>query len=390
MRLFRPAAILVCTGLIVLLTACEDPSNVGLGVGGELAGGEPVTVRLAPSTFATETFDDLSGNVDRILIGRTNDPVIGQMTARGYLDVASPAVPPDDLPAGPIEYAELRLFPEYRYGDTLATGRFALNDMPSEWDGAGLPTDTTLTGGAFIRDFSLTPTDSVVNVPLPEAWIAANSEVLRDTSDAFNDRFNGFQVVPASGNAITGINANDSQLRLVVGGDTTAFSITQTFTGLQREPGSLALPPGRRLVQDGFGAGIAIDFTLPDSLRDRPISRAELVLPTDTLTLQGAPAGNANFVRTATRDFRLIPVLPSGDLATSVSLDFAPDEAAIVFRQGAREIFEAELLGRPQVDRFRLLLSPGALTVNPALLFGPDAPAESRPYLILTVTASDA
>lgn len=389
MRFFRSILGLVCAGVLLSLAACNDPSNVGLGVGDDLAGGEPVTVRLTPTTFENESFDDISGNINRVLIGDVQDPIVGHITARGYVDVVSPEFPPSDFPEGPIEYAELRLFPNYTYGDTLQSASFALHDMPNEWDAEGLPTDTTITGGAFIRDFSYTPADSVVNVPLPDSWISANSDVLRDTSEAFADAFHGFQITPNGGNAVTGLDANASQLRVVVNGDTASFAINKTFTSLHRDAGSVALPPNRLLVQDGFGTGISIDFTFPDSLRDRPVSRAQLVLPTDTLSLQTAPGGNADFVRATTTDFRLVPVLPSGEIATSLSLSFVPSEGVVVFRQGAREIVQSELLGQPQVDRFRLLLNPDALTINPALVFGPGAPAQNQPHLVLTVTSSD-
>lgn len=389
MQFFRSTLVLVCAGALLLLAACEDPSNVGLGVGGDLAGGEPVTVRLTPTTFESETFEDLSGNLSRVLVGDVQDPILGRMTARGYFDVVSPNLTPDAFPEGPIEYAELRLFPDYTYGDTLQSASFALNDMPSEWEGAGLTTDTTLTGGAFIRDFSLTPADSVVNVPLPEAWIMENSEVLRDTSDAFPDRFHGFQVVPNGGSAIVGLDAGRSQLRLVVDGDTTAFGVGETFSELSRDEGSASLPANRLLVQDGFGEGLAIDFTFPDSLRDRPVSRAELVLPTDTLSLLSEPNGNANFVRPTSTSFSLVPLLPSGEIASAFSPTYSSSEGTIIFRQGARQIFESELLGQPQVDQFRLILAPGTLTIAPALVYGPEAPAENVPQLILTVTSSD-
>ena len=48
----RYFALLACGLFLLTLSACDDPSGVGLGVGPRgFQGGTPVTINLAPTTF---------------------------------------------------------------------------------------------------------------------------------------------------------------------------------------------------------------------------------------------------------------------------------------------------------------------------------------------------
>lgn len=376
--------------LLFAMAACDDPSNVGLGVGSDLEGGHPDTLSLRPTPFESTSLDDITSNASRILMGSVQDPVAGQITADGFLDVSAPASPSADFLDGPIESAELELFPEYVYGDTLETVTMGVYAVSEEWPATGMTSDTTLASSEadLIRTFEFTPTDSVVTVEMPDAWVTANDEVLRDTSN-FADDFHGFRVAPVSGsgNAVVGIDAFTSTLRATVGENTTAFPAAKTFSGLARSGGTL--PDHRMLVQDGTGAGVSFSFTLPDSLHEAPLNRAAIHLPADTTALGTALPENPDFVRPRPTQVRLLGIPTGEDSPVTISnLSIDSESRFVLGGTQMLTIFQQELLNNPQIERFLIQLDPDENTVNGLLLHGPDAP-DQRARAYLTVTLSE-
>lgn len=387
---YRLSAVLACGLLLALLAACEDPASVGAGVGEELTGGEPVTVAITPSTFEGERIGDVTTNSTRILSGTVDDPVIGQVSASGYLDFSRLSTVPPGFPEGTVSRVELRLFPDYAYGDTLRPMRLALHDMPNEWDASDLTSDTSLAAGSLAQEFTLTPADSVVKVLLPNDWITAHGEVLRDTSEAFADRFHGFQIQPVDdgGNAVVGFDVQRSQLRVTVDDDTASFAINETFSSLDRSGGNL--PPNRVLLQDGTGIELSLGFTLPDSLRNTPVNRAEIRIRADTTTLNAALPDQPDFVRHTSTSVQILGIPEGDDTPVAITPSSNPlridAQARLIFGgEAPRSIFENELLGGARFERFRLRLILSENTINPLLFFGPGA-GERAPQLLLTVT----
>lgn len=388
----RVFAVLVCSTLLLTVMGCDDPSNVGLGVGDDLGGGTPTTLELTPTSFAADSIRDVTGNSNRILAGQVTDPIAGRITATGYIDLGRASDPTPGFVEGPVRTAELRLFPNYVYGDTVDTVTMGLYEMNAEWPSSGLASDTTLIGfsGNLITEFSFTPTDSVVTVEMPDAWIQANDEVLRDTSTAFVDRFHGFRIAPITGagnNAVVGFNRLNSQLRATSDVTPAMFTAIKTFSGLEQQDATV--PKGRFLLQDGLGSGVTFTFTLPDSLTDAPLNRAAIQLTADTTALGATLPNNQNFIRPRIAQASLIGV-PSGtdSQVTLSTISFDGDGRYVFDSNQIQTLFQEALLENPQIDRYILRLTPSSNTLNSLLLYGPDSDAERQPMAFITVTLS--
>ncbi len=387
-------AVLVCSTMLLTTTGCDDPSNVGLGVGGDLGGGTPTTLELAPTSFAADSIRDITGNSNRVLIGQVQDPIAGRITSTGYIDLNRPNNPTTGFVEGPVRSAELRLFPNYVYGDTVDTVTLGVYDMNQEWPSSGLPSDTTLVGfrGDLITEFSFSPTDSVVTVEMPEAWVQANDEVLRDTSSAFVDRFHGFQIAPVEGannNAVVGFNRLNTQLRATADVNPIAFPVIKTFSGMERSDENI--PADRFLLQDGLGTAVSFTFNLPDSLKDAPLNRAAIQLTADTSGLGATLPNNQDFIRPRITQASLLGVPTGSDAPLTISTLSYDGEGRYIFEGDQNQIqtlFQEALLGNPQIDRYILRLTPTSNTLNSLLVFGPNADPDRQPRALITVTLS--
>jgi len=344
-----------------------------------------VTVNLEPTTFGTTSVQDFTGNSARVLAGSVNDPDIGTTEATGYLDISPPSTLPADFFNSTVQKAELVLIPDYVYGDTLQTQQLAIYDMPSEWDASGRTVDETLSAGARItQSTSFAPGDTVT-IDLPSSW--GPFQRLSDTTD-FNADVHGFQLQSTSGNAVAGYLRSESFLRVITDQDTAAYPGSKSFTSIDH-PNTPTLSD-RVLLQDGRGHGLSFRFTLPDSLQNAPISRAELYLPTDTSLFDPASLPNG-FVRPQTNNFGLqgfsedsTLIFAAGDsLNADGVFTFSASQNASL-----RQIFQNATLGRATVDQYLLTLSQANNTINPLLFYGPGID-EKAPRVLLTIAQSD-
>ncbi|MFQ5572124.1 MAG: hypothetical protein ACE5G0_20800, partial [Rhodothermales bacterium] len=189
--------------LLLSFAACDDPSGVGVGLIEE--GGEPVVRALSPTFFDETPMNDitgqniLSGVGSRVLTGQVNDPMFGDITATGYVDFLSTF---DTTGSPTILGAALRLIPNYAYGDTTNAVTLNLTDLIEIWSPDGARADTTLPTGSFVTSFSFTPSDTLVDVPLPEPWVTDRDTTL--SSAFFAENFHGFALETVSGNAVVG------------------------------------------------------------------------------------------------------------------------------------------------------------------------------------------
>lgn len=387
MRSYWFSAILACGGLLLMLSACADPSTVGADLVG--SGGDPVAVEDT-LTFEQETIKSETGNARLMLAGATDDPLLGTITATGYLDFAASNSVGSDFRDNPVRTVFLELAPDTVYGDVTEPVTLRLRDMPEEWEAAGATADTSLEAGTAVTEFSFSPSDTLVTVELPSSWVQANEEALQDT--AFAERFHGFQLEARSGNAVVGFDYLDTRLRAVseAGGDTASFNTAKNLTTIRRS-GELDLPSGRFLVQDGTGLVVRLAPDLSTLPSDASLNRTTLRLETDEETLEQTP----DFVRPRLEALRLYG-LP-GDGGNPVALfDLERDEDGAFVSSASNEEFlrrlmQDELLNNSQFEAFRLTPVPrsqqnqtggGGLlinTLNAALLYGSAAPAECGP-----------
>lgn len=396
-RLAGPG-VLFCLSAFLLFTACEDPSNVGIGLVDQDEGGLPDVRTVDPTAFENAPLPRATGSAVRVLAGRVEDPIVGTMEAEGYVDLSSSAT--SSFRENDIESASLRLNPTYVYGDTTALVTFAVRQITETWPSSALPTDTSLAVGSVILEFDFMPTDSLVIVSLPQDWISENDGVLR--SEDFGDEFHGFRFEHISGNAVVGF-AGESQLRAFTSADSADFSVNRAYSAARRL--SETDFPERLLYQVSAGPIVTFQLNLADdTLSNAAINHARLVFYTDSLTLSNTPNG---FHR---------PVISTLDLyGIEEDGSFRPIERANLDADG-RFIFEgrdpfpgsrgiavelqAAQLGTRTYDRFelRLPLEQGAFgdprlppdlsSINVQLFYDENS-GERAPAGFFTVTPLD-
>ena len=289
----------------LLLTACEDPSGVGLGLIGE-SGGEPQLESVPVEGLAAEPVSERMGGAViqqnlvaiRFLAGAVDDPLIGRIETRGYVDFSTTGGISDEFRNGTVTAATLRLTTSYVYGDTTSSMTLQVAQMVDEWDAAD-STAADLSAGGIVTTMEIEPTANEIRIPLPQDWITANDEVLR--SRDFTSEFQGFELQGIAGNTVVGFGTTTAALHVVAAGDTVAYPASRVLTTSDAQPGAELTD---RLVQDGTGFGLEVQ--LPATVAElgpAGINGVVLRLPADTLALeQQKPAG---FVRPVLRELRL-------------------------------------------------------------------------------------
>ena len=332
MRSFWLCAALVGGVALLSLSACSDSSNVGLGVGPDsLKGGQPVTLDITPDLDTTQTSPITGDNARqqplrnqwRFLVGVVDDPIpgTGVIEADGYIDFAGRSSLPSPIISAENAdslTAELRLTPTYLHGDSTDAMNVEVYDLMEEatMDSARASTsfDADETDPASVDMAEITPTDSVVVIELRKSWISDNLEILQDTSDegaVFEDDFPGFKIVAPNSEAVAGFSSFSATLRLTHISDTTTadYPGLKSFTHIEQRNVSASPPNTHKLLQDGVGVGLSMEWDFDenplDSLQSDPLNRAEIFVPVDTLALQ-QDYSEPDFTRPLPKGYRLI------------------------------------------------------------------------------------
>ncbi len=365
----------VLGGLLMLgLAACDETtSNVGLGLVEE--GAEPVVRELTPTVFEQLPFNDVTGAQPRVLAGRVIDPLVGTITTAGYFDFTTSF---DTTKTEPFTSATLRLTLDYVYGDTTAPVTLNLHDIDEDWESLGRRADTTVTVGDMITSLTFEPTDTLVTVDLPEAWIAANNETLR--SSLFSVDFHGLALEAVSSEAVVGFNFSGSALRLITEADTFDFDLTRTISNIRRE-GEPVVPEGRVLLQDGTGPNITLDFDL-DGFDDKPLHGAILRVFADTASVKAA---SPNFVRPLVETVQLVQVTDAEDVFLIAETTLSDDGDYRFTDPRLSALLQQKFFGVDLFDHLELRLPVDDNTINFMLLYDA-ASGETAPEALLTIS----
>lgn len=374
---------------VLLLTACEDPSNVGLGLVGEEVDA-PDIIMVTPSRFDTVATSDVTGNVSRVLAGRVEDALAGTVEATGYVDFLSTTSASDAFREGPVTAATLLLQPDYVYGDSLATLTLMLRNLVTEWDAQDATADTTLEAAGEVTTATFRPVDSLVTVPLPAAWVEARDTTLRGTT--FGTSFPGFELTATGGNAVAGFARTGSGLQVVSGGDTLRFPIVETLTHLEQTSPPTFEQPERVVLKDGLGLDVQLDVALGDLLDTFDvINRSRLQVTIDTVLLRSNAA--SGFVRPLPPIVQLLVVDEAGasffldaDGNPQPAAETTPSDGVLTFDSPAlRQVFELLAAGETDgLDHFRLRIPTASNSVSIAPLY--DLATDDGPEVVLTVT----
>lgn len=338
--------------VVLTVTACEDPSNVGLGLVGE-QGGHPATSEAEITNFGPESPERPANMPDRVLTGRADDPLVGVVSSDGYLDFTP--VSSSEFRAGTVQSAELRLSPSYVYGDTTAEITFALRSVSVEWENEDLPFDTSFAVGDVIREFTYDPTDTLVIVPMPSDWVSEHDALLR--SEDFVDDFHGFRLDHVSGNAVVGFGPSSTSLFASTEDDSATFPPAKAYSALSKEPASAI--DDRLVLQAGVGPEARFNLELGDEAESSAINRAAITFRVDTML-----AADPNVHRPIMRTVDLYGITTEGGtvLLARSTLD---DSGRFIFDSDllAREV-QASVLGNREYDHFELRTPTPATTPN--------------------------
>ncbi|ARA92455.1 hypothetical protein AWN76_004245 [Rhodothermaceae bacterium RA] len=371
-------------GLASTLIACEDPSNVGIGLVGE-EGGTPFIVDIPGATVSAEPTRDLTGNAARFLTGSVFDPLLGTTTATAYVDFFATASA--DFQASTVDTVVLRLKRDYLYGDTTATITLMLRAMSEDWSAEDVPADTTLEpGDVILEGFTFSAADTLIEVPLPSDWVAANDEVFR--SDDFLTAFNGFQLTTTAGNVVVGFNRDDSSLLAVTASeDTTIFNITKNLSTYVQQADGADLPPDVLLIRDGTGpmGRLTFDFAR-DSTRQQFLNRVVVQLPAVEDVLAANTPSNFHRPLLSTLNLRGVDET-SGNAATLVSSATLSDGVVAFESADLRTIVQRLLFDEAPITHFTIEAPATDNTLNVLLVRIP--PAEDAPRARLTLTPTD-
>jgi hypothetical protein len=294
----------------LLLAACDDPSNVGLGLVGDESG-IPVIVR-ADLQQTTQIRPDPTGNASQALAGVTDDPLLGTITAAAFFDFGSPQVlngnsAIDTYRASNVQSVTLTLPISYRYGDTLSTVTYALRRIPEPFVATNAPSDTSLAVGEIITTFQVAANAQTASVEMPADWVAELDPTLRSVD--FLNAFNGLYLEAQTGNAVLGFRQSGAPDNVVAftarsSADTIRYVANSGITTLARQ-GQPALGAGATLLQDGFGRQVTLDLS-PNALEAfRGSALARVVVEFPTLAVLG---DQGSYVRPQSESLRLIAV----------------------------------------------------------------------------------
>ncbi len=383
--------------VLAFAAACEDPSNVGLGLLDE-QGGEPVRISVDLQIVEGDEFDEVTGatrtssgfvqGVSDVLAGQVTDPLFGCLVTTAFLDVTIPSSAAA-FRDNALDSISLNITPSSSFGDTTATLTMSIYELLDEFEGRGLKSDTLISAGTLIGTVDFVPTDSLVAFDFPQQWVDDHDSILRD--EDYQDQFHGFRIEVSDG-AIIGLNASASDLVLTSSGGDAEAAITQIVTHIE-DCGEVTPPSVEEFyIQDGRGNGIKVPISIvQDSLPGISIARANLSFSSN----KQAEDSNLppNFVRPMMTELRLYGIEDDGDevflrsaqrdsLGSYSFTSFSIDPGSETFLKSLKNM----VLGSPRFEYY--LVKPGDVvnTLSSVSLYTSNASDEAlKPQLILTV-----
>ncbi len=363
-----------------LFMACEDPSNVGLGLVGDETG-QPITTSLELTSFQPAPQMGIVGNFVQFLAGEVDDPTLGTTVATGYVDVAPNTVLTTNYRNGTVEKVILRLEPSYMYGDTLQELTLAVHEVLEEFTGLVPNADSIPPVGPELFQFSMIPTDTLLALELPASWVTHNDAALR-TADFAKD-FHGFQLVPVSGNAVVGFHNATTQLtglQSIVGSDTLSLTANKSISQLTKTVNAGA-QPDRVLFQNGTGPKVNLSFSL-DTLQNVSLNRFVVRVPYDASALETP----VNFFRPPVENLSLHGVL-SDTTSKVLAISQSNEEGYYDFiSEVLHDDMQQFLLGVDPFESYELRFADSPSNSINSLVLHDLSSATATPVVILTYT----
>jgi hypothetical protein len=391
----RIRSLCLALAAMALLAACDDPSNVGLGLIGE-GDSEPQRVYLSGADLPSERealitggiFDGLSfSGANRYLVGVADDPIFGVIEAKGYFDFNAPLAIGNDFRDGTVTAVSLHLQADgYAYGDTVAATKLIISDMAEEWTAFATRSDTTLTPGDTVISVDYSFSREMLIISMPADWVAANGSVLIDLN--FRDLFDGFEVRASNPSAAVGFDGSDSFMHIVTTTGTADYPMSKLVTTLSKE--AVPVIAGRTQVQDGFGDNAVLDFDFDvDSIAGAAISRTVVGIRVDMTIFDLAPQ---DFFRPIPSKLQLVGIREDGTrrilheatILTEGYTTFASSVASSGEFTLVRSV-QLAVTGTTQFEKYAITTAQSQAAIGSALIYNASA-GEDAPEAIVTLT----
>lgn len=337
----------------LLITGCDDPSNVGQGLL-DAQGNDTEVVRLSPlSIEASETGDVTGGNAAsgavRALFGEAADPVVGTLTSTGLVDFVPASQFESGFVNGTVSWAGLEFNVDYSYGDTSGVLTFDLHAVPDTWQSTALRADSLIAIGSVIASYEIPASTGIVSLELPQDWVSEYDPLLR--SSEFTDNFHGFALVPQQADAVLGIRFSESRLRAsTTPGDTVAFALSKVAS--LTDDAAVQMPSGDVVLRDGSTGGLDLRFQFEGGALEPSLIHRVIIKLRTTDWSASYPAG---FARPLPGVLSVHGV--SADGATRVDIGEVPinqEGVFIVDNTTLTNVFQSANLGKSVLDRFEL------------------------------------
>ena len=374
----------VILALLLVVSACDDPSPIGLELVGAESG-ETNVVTLGTSYAAVDGTADITLGTStegafRSLFGQVADPAAGMFTMSGFVDFIPSSNVTAAFRAGNVSFADLALNIDYVYGDSTQSVTISIYDINADWPLVGARSDTTLAASVLVTTASLEATKGMVYIPLPSNWISRNNSILKSTT--FSDLFNGFAIRATQGDAILGAHFSGSSMRASsVPGDTVNFSMSKVFSAYSGSPSSSN--GNVHIVRDGASNSLSMRFPIKnDELGQVAVHRVIFRLNSEDLSSM-YPAG---FVRPGVTRIGLRAVALDNKTRLNVSTADVLEDGTLTFDASAlANIVQSANLADSELDRFELYFPNESSSVD-FLAFKKGLPATFGPRAVITYT----
>jgi len=375
----------VLLALLLLLPACDDPTQIGIDLVDAQAGDTEV-VTLPPSLHELSGVGDITGGTNtsgafRALFGKVADPVAGNFSMEGYIDFVNSNNVSASFTGSPVTLADLELNVDYVYGDTTSQLTVDVYEIDEAWESTDARADTFVVARTLVTSTTLHPTKGTIHIDLPSAWVSSKDAVFR--SGAFLDEFHGFAFKVSQGNAVLGVHYSESSIRASsVPGDTVNFSMSKTLSASSFLNGSQN--QSYYALRDGAAETLALRFAIDnEQFGQASVHRAIIRLNTEDVSAL-YPAG---FVRTGISSVGLRAVAIDGVTTLNVGTVDIFENGVISFDSVTlSNIIQSANLGNSGLDRFEIYF-PVELSTVEMLALKKGLPATFGPRAVITYTS---
>lgn len=382
--LFRHRLVVLLLSFIVL-SGCDDPSQIGLDLVDSQAG--ETEVETIPASFiGPSDFGDLSGGTTtagsfRALFGKVVDPVAGSFSMTGYVDFVNSTNVNSAFRAAPVAFADLEFNIDYAHGDTLTAVSVDLFEIGSDWVPNNARSDTFLVAQTLVTRAIVNPKKGKFRIPLPSSWVTSHDSALRSAN--FVDEFHGFALRATAGNAIIGVHFSGSSMRASsVPGDTVSFSMSKVLSVSSFVNGSENQTLAT--LRDGAAETLALRFPIENTDFGQAAFHRVIV----RLNVENVNSlYPANFAHKAPTRVGLRAVaIDNSTRLDLVVADISPEGTVTFDSSILANVVQSSNLGNSGLDRFELYFPVESSTVG-IVAFKKGLPATFGPRAVITYTS---